>query len=193
MQKERLQKLTRCAILIALATVLSLVKIYQMPLGGSVTLLSMLPICLISYMYGIGWGVAGAFLYSAIQMFLDLGSILSWGLSPWAIVGTIFFDYLFAFTILGFAGMLGNKKSGWLGVMAGTVIVFIGRFACHLISGTLIFDIWLPEEWSNPFVYSIVYNGQFMLPELILTVIALSVFIGVPYVRKKFLTRFFAN
>ena len=193
MQKERLKKLTRCAILIALATALSLAKIYQMPLGGSVTLLSMLPICLISYMYGTGWGIACAFLYSLIQMFLDLAAVLSWGLSPVAVVGTVFLDYLFAFTVLGLAGVFGNKRSGALGIMSGTVLAFVARFACHLISGTVIFDIWLPEEWSNPFLYSVVYNGQFMLPKLILTAAALGIFIGVPYIRKNFLGRFFSE
>ena len=91
-QKDRLKKLTRCAILIALATVLSLVKIYKLPLGGSITLLSMLPICMISFMYGVKWGIGGAFVYSVIQLALDLAEVLTWGLSPISLAGPVIFD-----------------------------------------------------------------------------------------------------
>lgn len=161
------KRLVLTAVLIGLGTALSLVKILQMPLGGSVTLLSMLPIALISIEYGVGWGLTGAFIYSLIQMALDLAAVLSWGLSPVAIVGTIALDYILAYTSIGLAGMF--RKKGIVGIGAGVFLALFLRFVFHLISGTIIFDIWMPEGWANPFIYSVCYNGLYMLPELILT------------------------
>ena len=171
-QKDRLKKLTRCAILIALATVLSLVKIYKLPLGGSITLLSMLPICMISFMYGVKWGIGGAFVYSVIQLALDLAEVLTWGLSPISLAGTVIFDYLLAFTLLGLSGVFRNTKKGTLAILAGAALSMLGRFVCHLISGTLIFDIWLPDNWDNVYLYSLAYQAAYMIPELILTSIS---------------------
>lgn len=161
------KRLVLTAMLIALAAALSLVKIWQMPLGGSITLFSMLPIVIISIEYGVGWGMAGAFIYSLVQMAFDIGAVLSWGLSPVAVVGTILLDYILAYSSLGISGVF--RKKGVLGICAGVFIALLLRFICHLISGTIIFDIWMPKGWLNPFVYSVCYNGLYMLPELVLT------------------------
>ena len=90
--KKNIQRMCVTAILLALATVLSLLKPFPMPFGGSVTLLSMLPIVMLPLMYGTRWGIASAFIYSLIQLGLDLGAVLSWGLTPYALVGTIVLD-----------------------------------------------------------------------------------------------------
>ena len=166
-QSVNIKRMVLTAVLIGLGSALSLVKIWQMPLGGSVTLLSMLPIALISIEYGVGWGLTGAFIYSLIQMGLDLAAVLSWGLSPAAIVGTICLDYILAFTAIGLSGIF--RKKGIVGICSGVLIAIVIRFVCHLISGTIIFDVWMPEGWANPFIYSVCYNGAFMLPELVLT------------------------
>ncbi len=169
-KKLNLHALIECAIMVALSTVLSMVKIYTAPLGGSVTLLSMLPVCVLSIRLGLKWGLAGGFVYAALQMFLDLGAVISWGLTPAALIGCIVFDYLLAFTVIGLAGVFRILRRP--GMIAGVTLALFLRFCSHLVSGTLIFDIWMPEEWSNPFLYSVVYNGTFMLPELVLTVAA---------------------
>ncbi len=162
-----IKRLVLTAVLIGLSTALSLIKIWQMPLGGSITLLSMLPVALISIEYGVSWGLVGAFIYSLIQMGLDLAAVLSWGLSPLAIFGTIMLDYILAYTSIGLAGMF--RKKGIPGICGGVFNALFLRFVFHLISGTIIFDIWMPEGWANPFLYSICYNGLYMLPELVLT------------------------
>lgn len=167
MKKSKLFPLVEAAIMVALATALSLVRVYKLPLGGSITLLSMLPICLFSIRWGIGWGLGAGFVYALLQLFLDLAEVLSWGLTPLSLVGCFAFDYLIAFTVIGLAGIF--RKSGKVGMLSGVVLALFLRFVCHIISGTFIFDIWLPEDWSNPFLYSLAYNGSFMLPELILT------------------------
>ena len=169
----RLRAMIECAIMVALATVLSTIKLYEAPFGGSVTLLSMLPVSVLSIRLGLKWGITGGFLYALLQMFLDLGKVTSWGLTPAALIGCIIFDYLLAFTVIGLAGLF--RKRGRIGMIIGIALAMFLRFCSHLVSGTLIFDIWLPDGWANPFVYSVAYNGAFMLPELIFTVVAVII------------------
>lgn len=159
------KKLTISAIMIALATVLSLVTIWKMPLGGSLTLFSMLPICLLSIIYGIKWGFACSFVYALGQLALSIAEVVSWGLTPTSLVGTIFLDYIIPFTLLGLAGLFASK--GIAGNIVAITVALFSRFVCHFVSGIIIFDIWC--EWSNVPLYSFCYNGTFMLPELILT------------------------
>lgn len=179
---EKLHAMIECAIMVALATVLSMIKIYELPLGGSVTLLSMLPICVLSIRLGLKWGLAGGFVYAFLQMLLDIGKVVTWGLTPAALIGCIVFDYLLAFTCIGLAGLF--RRSGYAGMAAGVALALFLRFCSHLVSGTLIFDIWLPDEWSNPFLYAVAYNGSFMLPELIFTIIAVLLLAKTPAFRR---------
>ena len=181
-QKTNIKRLVLTAILLALGTALSMLKIWEMPLGGSVTLLSMLPIALISIEYGIGWGITSAFAYALIQMGLALPQVFSWGLSPIAIAGTIAFDYILAFSSIGLSGIL--RKKGVVGISAGIFIALLARFIFHVISGTVIFDIWMPEGWDNPLLYSICYNGAFMLPELVMTMVGAVVLFKTPHFNK---------
>jgi Predicted membrane protein len=170
MQFSKTRILVECALLIAMSTVLSLVKVYQLPLGGSITLLSMLPVCMISVRHGLKWGFASSFVYALIQIALDLGSLMSWGLTPVMWVGSLIFDYVIAFGILGLSGIF--TKKGKTGVLLGVALALFLRFVSHVISGTIFFAVWMPEGWNNPFLYSIVYNGSFMLPEIIFTMTA---------------------
>lgn len=180
MSKKYVYKLTLSAIFVALATVLSLIKVYKLPLGGAVTLLSMLPIVMLSVMLGVKWGLGAAFVYSLAQLALDLGDVLTWGLTPASLVGTILLDYIFAFTVLGLAGLFAKK--GYLGICIGSVLVMVLRFLCHFVSGIIIFDIWC--EWDSVWLYSLCYNGSFMLPELILTTVAAVILFRLPQVKK---------
>lgn len=175
-------KLTFSAVIVALASALSLIKIYELPLGGSVTLLSMLPIVVISISLGLKWGVGSAFVYSLIQLFFGIvmDGLLGWGLTPAYLVGTIFLDYIIAFTVLGFAGAFAKK--GYAGTLAGISLVFVLRFISHLFSGAILFGI--PEKWadkfSNVWLYSAAYNGSYMLPELVITLIAAAIIFSLP-------------
>ncbi len=180
--KNNIYRLTLSAVFIALATVLSMIKIYDPPLGGSVTLLSMLPIVMISCMYGVKWGLVTSFVYSLGQMFLSFGEVCSWGLTPLALVLTFVLDYILAYFVLGFAGAF--RKKGLLGICIGTVFVLILRFLCHFTTGVFIFDIWLPEEWSNVWIYSLCYNCGYMLPEIIITTIGAALLFKVPVIKK---------
>ncbi len=177
--KTNIKRLVLTAVLIGVGVILSLIKIYQLPLGGSITLLSMLPIALISIEYGLGWGTCGAFIYSLIQFFFGIGEgLFGWGLSPLALIGSILLDYILAYTVIGLAGMF--RKKGTVGIIIGVAVSLLLRFVCHLMSGAIIFDIWLPEKWDNPWLYSLVYNGSYMLPELLSTVIGAVILFRIP-------------
>ena len=180
---KKLYPMIECAIMVALATVLSLIKLYKLHLGGSITLLSMLPVCIFSIRWGIGWGSVCGLLYAVIQLFLDLAEVLTWGLTPAALIGCILFDYLVAFTVIGLAGIF--RKAGKGGCIGGIALALFLRFVSHLISGTLIFGAWMPEGWANPFVYAVAYNGSFMLPELIATAVVAFILISTPVIMKK--------
>lgn len=159
----RVLRLVESAVMLGLATALSLVKIFQMPLGGSVTLCSMLPVMLIAYKYGPKWGVLTGFTYGVIQLLLDLGKALSWGLTPTALAVSFVVDYLLAFAMLGFAGVFGKGLKQYVAGMCTAVVL---RFACHVISGVTAYASWLPKDWQGHlFVYSLAYNGQFLLPD----------------------------
>lgn len=179
--KKQIYKLTLSAVFVALATVLGFIKVYELPLGGAVTLLSMLPIVIASCMLGLKWGFCTAFVYSLVQLLQGIMSgLFAWGLTPAALIGAILLDYILAFSVLGIAGIFA-KKGTW-GAILGTVLALFARFLCHLLSGAIIFDIWC--EWDNVWLYSLCYNGSYMLPELITTVIGAVIILNLPQVRK---------
>lgn len=179
---DKIVRLAASGIMIALATVLSLVTIVKMPLGGSLTPVSMLPICMIAIIYGTGWGLGTAFAYALVQLVIDFASALTWGLSAPALIVCFLFDYLLAFTVLGLAGLF--RRKGLPGILGGVVLALVLRYICHIISGGTVFAVWMPEDWANPWLYAAAYNGAFMLPEIILTTVAAAVLLQVPAIRK---------
>lgn len=171
---NKIRILVESATMVALAFVLSMVKVFKLPWGGSITLLSMLPIVILSIRNGVKNGLICAFLYSLTQ-FLDgvvSDGLFAWGLSPLDLSLCIFLDYIGAFTVLGLAGMFRNKDiGGWIG---GAVTTIALRYAMHVISGAVVFHstgkLWESlGEIANPWLYSAGYNACYMLPEMILT------------------------
>lgn len=193
MKKSRkVHALVECAILIALSSVLSFVKIWHMPLGGSVTLVSMLPVAVIGIRRGTKWGLASAFVYAVFQLIFGIADgLLGWGLTPVMLAGCMVFDYLAAFTVLGLSGMF--RKQGELGVYFGLALAIFLRFVSHFISGYVIFTNL--DKWEvfgrlfseSPALYSVCYNGLFMLPELILTLVVAAILMRIPPVRNTIL------
>lgn len=178
--KQQIKEIALCAVMIALGTVLSLFKPYEPPLGGGVTILSMVPVAFLSCILGLKWGFGAAFVYSLIQLFISLGDVMSWGLTPVAVVGTLVFDYLVAYTVLGICGIF--RKKGIFGIVAGVALGTFMRFVCHFFTGVLIFDIWCP--WDNAWLYSLCYNGGYMLPEIILTCIGTALLVKTKAIQK---------
>ncbi len=165
-RKMNVQRLAVSAVFIALSALLSMIKVFEMPLGGSVTLLSMLPVCLLSIMYGCKWGLVCSFGYSLTQLALGAGAVVGWGLTPAALIGCFFFDYIAAFTVLGLSGVFRGK--GVPGCIGGIALAALLRVCCHVVSGAIFFSSWAPEGW-NALLYSICYNAAFMAPELVFT------------------------
>lgn len=172
--------------MIAAASVLSLIKIYEAPLGGSVTLFSMVPILLIAFRYGVGWGTASAFVYSAIQLLLGLNAV-AYVPTAWGIILCVLFDYIVAFSVLGLAGAYNKLISNdYVRVVVGTLTACILRFAAHVVSGAVVwYSITKEGQWNDlvnqfgAWTYSIVYNAQYMVPETIITLIAVPAIIAV--------------
>ena len=180
--RNKTKILCECAIMLALYTILSFVKLYHFPLGGSLTLVSMLPVMLIALKHGTGVGLFTSFAYAIVQFCVDLSALMGYGMDLRIWIGCIVFDYLIAFTLLGLAGIF--RKRGFYGQLGGIVLVLLLRFCSHLVSGTIFFDIWTPEGWASPFLYSVCYNGGFMLPELLLTLIAATILLKLPQVKR---------
>ena len=193
-RQKRIRRLAECAILIALSTVLSFIKIWQMPLGGAVTFVSMLPVCVISVRHGLKWGLGSSLVYALIQLTfgITVDGVLGWGLSPVMLIGCMLFDYVIAFSVLGLAGIF--RQKGEAGIYAGMSLAFFLRFVSHTLSGVVIFtnlDQWeiLGKFFSErPLLYSVCYNGLFMLPELLITLAAVIILMRVPYIRKNVLS-----
>lgn len=192
MSNSKTKMLVEGAVMIALATVLSFVKVYQLPWGGSITLLSMLPIVVYSIKYGVSKGLMVSFLYALIQFGQGIADgLFGWGLTPVMLVTCIFLDYIIAFTVLGLAGIF--RKKGLVGNIIGIIISLILRFSCHFLSGVVVFasagKLWEGFSTDNTYLYSFLYNGSFMLPEIIFTVIGAVVLLTVPQSKKLLLSK----
>ena len=173
MRKNLTRMLSESALLLAIATVLSMIK-FDLPLGGGVTVVSMLPLILASHRWGWKWGLTTAFVYSLIQLLLGLDNV-GYATTFVMALGVIFLDYVIAYTVIGFSGAL-EKPFGktMKAVLIGIAVVFVGRFLCHFITGVWIWGGWMPESFMNmtmtsPWMYSLLYNGWYMLAELVVT------------------------
>lgn len=183
MKNKKVLTLVESAILLGLAIVLSLVPMMKMPQGGSVTMLSMLPIVLVSIKHGLKWGFSVSFLYASYKFATGIGEVMTWGMTPQAVVGSSALDYFVPFTLLGLAGLY--RKNGITGWCTGIFMVISIRFVCHFLSGLIIFGQWAPEG-TTPFVHSIAYNSAYMMPELVFTMIGAVTLFKAPYIRKLF-------
>lgn len=171
MNKKKTLSLVECAIMIALATVLSMIKIVQLPYGGSITIASMLPIAIIAYRRGPGWGFGSALVYAIIQQLLGLDN-LSYVTTWQSVVAVMLLDYIVAFAVIGFAGAFRKViKNQALGLALGCILASVLRYACHVISGATVWaGLSIPTQAAIS--YSFLYNATYMLPECIILVVS---------------------
>lgn len=187
------------ALMIALSTVLSYVKVFSLPHGGDITLLSMLPILLMSYRNGTRWGLFTAFVHSLIQLIQGLNN-LAYCQTLTAQIGCVLLDYLLAFTVLGLAQQISLPfRNRTIGIAMGSACACLLRFVCSFLSGYVVWkDYDYAFEWLNNFswgaqitasmgenalcwFYSFAYNASYMLPETIITIIgAVLIFKAAP-------------
>ena len=184
---QKTKILVEGAAMVALATVLSFIRVFKLPWGGSITLLSMLPIVLFSIRRGVKSGLVVSFVYALVQFFQGvLDGLFGWGLTPGMLIACILLDYVLAFFVLGLAGLF-RKKSivGWIGGIALAVGL---RFVCHFLSGVVIWgsfgELWSGFSTDNTWLYSFLYNGCYMLPEMLFTIIGAVALLSTPQGKK---------
>ena len=214
--QAKTKRLTESAMLIAVAVVLELVGkmvFPPMPFGGQLTLVSMLPIVLISYRHGVKWGLVSGFAYSLVQMALGAGTVTAafqpgyFGDGVMILNAVIMcaLDYVLAYTLLGLGGVFRNKlNNSGISLMLGSLVALGGRYLAHILSGYILFSGW--AEWfftqegfpawgaslvasltpeALGWVYSIVYNGLYMIPEILFTAAAALLLARVPRIVEK--------
>ncbi len=161
MKKMSTRMVVEAGIMIALSQALSLIK-YELPNGGSITPGSMIPVMI----FAVRWGAKPGLLAGLVYGFLQFALGTKFSYHPLG----IFLDYIFAFGCLGFAGLF---KKNLAGIVGSITIALAGRFTFHYISGIVLWASYAPEGMS-PYLYSLVYNGSYMLPELIISAVLMS-------------------
>ena len=213
---NKTRRITESAMLLAVAIVLELVSkmfIPEMPFGGQVTLVSMLPVVLISYRHGVKWGLVTGVAYALLEMALGAKTVAAAFQPGYFGDGVMLLnafimcllDYLVAFTVLGLGGCFRNRiqKPG-LALMLGSGVALGARYIAHIASGYILFSGW--AEWfftqdgfpawggtlveslspnALGLVYSIVYNGFYMIPEIVLTMAAAVLLSRIPGIVKR--------
>ena len=178
---KTVRKLVESAILIAIGTVLSELLKIDMPLGGGLTVCSMLPLVLVAHRWGTGWGVFTAFVYSLLQLLLGMDNV-QYATSALMAAGIILLDYVVPYSLIGLSSLFKRSaKNVGVSLVAGIVFTFVLRFLCHFITGWWIWDALWPNEfgWAPP-LYSLLYNGAYMLPEIILTSVVALLLLKTP-------------
>ena len=160
------KQLVYSAVAIALAVVCSMIKFANLPMGGSVTLFSMLFIALIGYWYGPEVGLMSGFAYGFLEFAQDGGSYI---LSPMQAC----MDYIFAFAALGLSGFFYQKKNG---LIKGYILAILVRGLFHTIGGYLYWMDYMPDNFPKSLaaIYPIVYNYSYILAEAVITLIVIS-------------------
>ena len=210
------KRLTESAMLLAIAIALELVSklfIPELPFGGQVTLVSMLPVVLISYRHGLKWGFVASFTYALLEMALGAKTVSAAFLPGYFGDGAMLvnalamclLDYVAAFTVLGLGGIFrGRMENRGAALVCGSLVALAARYLCHIVSGYILFSgyaQWFFTQEGFPawgaqlvqsldptalgIVYSVVYNGMFMLPEMVLTAVVAWLLGRIPQIVKK--------
>ncbi|MBR5756390.1 MAG: energy-coupled thiamine transporter ThiT [Firmicutes bacterium] len=163
--------LVECALLIAIGTVLSKITLYSMPMGGSVTLLSLLPFIIISFRHGTKWGLISGIANVILQIVVG-GLYMPPAGTALALAGSIFLDYVLGFMVFGLAAFFAKPfKNKAFGVAFGSAFTCFLRFMASFVSGFLIWAS-ITEEGISAVTYSLGYNASYMVPETVLTTAA---------------------
>lgn len=190
---SKTKALVECAVLLALATMLSVFPKLDgiWANGGSITIASMLPIIVVSYRHGLKWGLLTGFAFSVLQLFT--GGFYPAGTTLFAAFFTLLLDYILPYTVIGLGGIFkGKLKSTSKELVLGSVCVLSLRYLFHVISG---YVLWMSIETASEYLatpgftlgewaigsfsgktlflaYDVIYNGSYMIPEIIITAIA---------------------
>lgn len=169
------KKLTNSAIMIALSLVLAFFAVFKAPNGGDVTIGSMVPIIIISFMYSSKWGIFTAVCYTVLNMIFKgvVTTLPTEGITTYFLM--ILLDYILAFGVFGLAGFFYRlMKKTRFAMCASAFIVSFLRYVCHFLSGIILWGSYAPEG-QPVWLYSLIYNGGYMIPEIIITTVIIGV------------------
>ena len=214
--QSKTKKITESAMLLAIAIVLELVSKMLIPeqaFGGQITIVSMLPVVLISYRHGMKWGFVASATYALLEMALGAKTVAAAFMPGFfgdgaMIISAILMcllDYLLAYFLLGLGGIFRNRiKNPGIGLMCGSLVALAARYVAHILSGYILFSGWATWYFTQDgfpawgarlaesvgpellgFLYSVVYNGMYMVPEMVLTAIAAVLIARVPKIVAK--------
>ena len=213
---SKTKRITESAMLLAVAIVLELVSkmfIPEMPFGGQITLVSMLPVVLISYRHGVKWGLVAGVAYALLEMAIGAKTVAAAFQPGYFGDGVMLLnafimcllDYLVAFTVLGLGGCFRNKiENKGVALMCGSLVALGARYIAHIASGYILFAGWAEwfftqegfPAWGAQLVasmspqalgltYSVVYNGMYMVPEIIITAVVSLLLARIPKIVTK--------
>jgi len=148
------QVLAEAGVMVALAALLSYITFFQAPYGGRVTAGGMVPILILALRRGPVAGILGGMALGLIYPFIEPPFIAHWAQAA--------LDYPVAFGLLGLAGFVRRSP------LAGATLGIAGRFVSHVLSGVVFFAEYAPEG-VHPLTYSMLYNGGYLLPELLIS------------------------
>lgn len=163
-QHQYTRMLIEGGVMVGLAYVLNLIKVFDLPQGGSVTAGSMIPILIFAYRWGAKSGILAGVVFGLMQLFLG-------GYVATPVQAAL--DYPIAFGLLGIAGFFSKEgEVPFSGAFVGIFLALLARTMAHVISGVVFFAEYAPEG-MNPFIYSLVYNGSYMGIEALVSFIVL--------------------
>ena len=176
MKKFSVKDLAECALMLAMATILSFIAVFRMPQGGSISLFSMVPLLYVAYRYPVRWALLTALACGLLHMLFSFypppaRSVLTF-------IGVILLDYLVAYGVLGLAGLFAKPFAGVPGMLIGGSIAIVLRFICHFVSGIIIWGAFAPEGQPVA-LYSLVYNGSYMAGEWVLSMVGIAALVKI--------------
>ncbi|MCL2249326.1 MAG: energy-coupled thiamine transporter ThiT [Oscillospiraceae bacterium] len=174
-RSRELRALVESALLVGIGFALSYIRFTIMPQGGSVTAVSMLPLLMIGLRHGLKWGLMGAIVYAGLQMLQQIWAPPSGTAPAWTAM--IMLDYIVAFGVLGLSGIFKNRRGG---IIIAAPLCLLLRYLSHFISGVIIWGYFITESHSlidnlsapAAWIFSLTYNGTYMIPEIIFTTVA---------------------
>lgn len=169
-KQTKLLRLVESALLLAVAAVLSFVKVLDLPYGGSVTACAALPILIVGYRHGTLWGLFVGFAYALIQLLTGLSTV-TYFTSPLSIAAVILLDYLLAFTVLGLGGIFRRRvESQGKALVLGALFTGCLRYTLHVIAGCTVWaGLSIPD--SAALLYSLAYNATYMIPDTVVAML----------------------
>ena len=184
---RNIKALCEAAMMIALAIIIDLLKDVlpgQLPNGGSLLNVSMLPIVFFAIRYGAGWGAMAGFVFGGLNYVIGNGIAIDWT--------TIICDYFLAFCLLGLgAGLFRGKKNAHLwGTLVGGCLQFLSSY----LVGVFVWGKWMPDEFlgmtmTSPWIYSFLYNILWAAPNIVLTMVVFALLYQVKPMRRYILAQ----